>query len=141
MEALYKEMAARVNVDLTQRDFSRWYQRELQLKELILLGQAGEAELQDFIELSRGDEFASRKQPPLFEKKADPEEEPIAVTETGKEVKRFVFERVERTAETVKSAEPARASLAASEQAANEAVQRLFAARQSNYTPSSPSYA
>lgn len=138
MEALYKEMAARVNVDLTQRDFSRWYQRELQLKELILLGQAGEAELQDFIELSRGDEFASRKQPPLFEKKADPEEEPIAVTETGKEVKRFVFERVERTAEPVRSAEPARASLAASEQAANEAVQRLFAARQSGYTPPSP---
>lgn len=140
MEALYKEMAARVNVDLTQRDFSRWYQRELQLKELILLGQAGETELQDFIELSRGDEFASRKQLPLFEKKADPEEEPIAVTETGKEVKRFIFERVERTAETVKSPEPARASLAASEQAANEAVQRLFAARQSGYTPSSPSY-
>lgn len=141
MEALYKEMAARVNVDLTQRDFSRWYQRELQLKELILLGQAGEAELQDFIELSRGDEFASRKQPPLFEKKADPEEEPIAVTETGKEVKRFVFERVERTAEPVRAAEPARASLAASEQAANEAVQRLFAARQTGYPPSSPSYA
>lgn len=140
MEALYKEMAARVNVDLTQRDFSRWYQRELQLKELILLGQAGEAELQDFIELSRGDEFASRKQPPLFEKKADPEEEPIAVTESGKEVKRFVFERVERTAETVKAAEPAQASLAASEQAANEAVQRLFAARQSGYAPAAPSY-
>lgn len=141
MEALYKEMAARVNVDLTQRDFSRWYQRELQLKELILLGQAGEAELQDFIELSRGDEFASRKQPPLFEKKADPDDEPIAVTETGKEVKRFVFERVERPAEAARTDEPARtASLAASEQAANEAVQRLFAARQSGYTPSSPSY-
>lgn len=142
MEALYKEMAARVNIDLTQRDFSRWYQRELQLKELILLGQAGEAELEDFIKLSRGDEFASRKQPPLFEKKTDPEDEPIAVTETGKEVKRFVFERVERSAEPrtepARSTEQPKASLAAYEQAANEAVQRLFAARQGQTQPTQP---
>lgn len=144
MEALYKEMAARVNVDLTQRDFSRWYQRELQLKELILLGQAGEKELNDFIELSRGDEFASRKQPPLFEKRADPDDEPITVTETGKEVKRFVFERVERSpedsgnAESPKASEQPKASLAAYEQAANEAVQRLFAARQNQNRAQQP---
>ncbi|MCM1335285.1 MAG: DUF6076 domain-containing protein [Bacteroides sp.] len=134
METLYKEMAARVNVDLTQRDFSRWYQRELQLKELILLGQAGEKELEDFIELSRGDEFASRKQPPLFEKH-NPDDEPIAVTESGKEVKRFVFERVDRLADAPKSPETPKASLAAYEQAANEAVQRLFAARGQQTAP------
>ncbi len=129
LESLYKEMAARVNVDMTQRDFSRWYQRELRLKERILLGEAGETELEQFIELSRGDEFASRKQPPLFEKRPEQEEEPVAVTEAGKEVKRFVFERVER-------AEQPKATLAASEQAANEAVQRLFAARQAASQPS-----
>ncbi len=123
LDSLYKEMAARVNVDMTQRDFSRWYQRELRLKELILFGQAGEDELQKFIEISRGDEFASKKQPPLFEKHED--DKTIAVTETGKEVKRFVFERVERSEEP-----PVKETLASSEQAANEAVQRLFAARQ-----------
>ena len=70
-------MAARVNVDLTQRDFSRWYQRELRLKDDILLGEAGEKELNEFIELSRGDEFASKKQAPVFEEREreEPEEE------------------------------------------------------------------
>lgn len=120
MEALYKEMAARVNVDMTQRDFSRWYQCELRLKERILLGQAGEKELNDFIELSHGDEFASKKQEPVFEPQRRKEE--IEYTDGGREVKRFVFEKVDRPIEQPK----APSSLAQSEKAAMEAVQKLF---------------
>ncbi len=120
MEALYKEMAARVNVDMTQRDFSRWYQCELRLKERILLGQAGEKELNDFIELSHGNEFASKKQEPVFE--TQKKEEAVEYTEGGREVKRFVFEKVNRPPEQPKSP----SSLAQSEKAAMEAVQKLF---------------
>ena len=122
LENLYKEMASRVNVDMTQRDFSLWYQAELRLKEKLLTGAAGESDLQDFIELSRGDEFASRKRPPEPVPQPEPEDEPIEITESGKEVRKFVFERVERPQP------PKQQSLAESEKAALEAVRRLFAA-------------
>lgn len=115
IEKLYKEMAQRVNIDLTQRDFSRWYQAALRLKEKLLTGMAGQEELDDFFELSRGDEFASRKQPP------PPPPEPVELTESGKEIKKFVFERVERPA-----AQPKAQPAPQSEQAAIDAVKRLF---------------
>lgn len=121
LENLYKEMAARVNVDMTQRDFSLWYQAELRLKEKLLTGAAGESDLQEFIDLSRGDEFASRKRPPE-PPQPEPEEEPIEITESGKEVRKFVFERVERPQP------PKQQSLAESEKAALEAIHKLFAA-------------
>lgn len=113
IEKLYKEMAQRVNIDLTQRDFSRWYQAALRLKEKLLTGMAGQSELDDFAELSRGDEFASKRQPP------PPPPEPVELTESGKEIRKFVFERVERPAAQPKSE-------AQSEQASIEAVKRLF---------------
>ena len=115
IEKLYKEMAQRVNIDLTQRDFSRWYQAALRLKEKLLTGMAGQEELDDFFELSRGDEFASRKKPAM------PPPEPVELTESGKEIKKFVFERVERPAPQPK-AQPSPQS----EQAAIDAVKRLF---------------
>lgn len=113
IEKLYKEMAQRVNIDLTQRDFSRWYQAALRLKEKLLTGMAGQSELDDFAELSRGDEFASKRQPP------PPSPEPVELTESGKEIRKFVFERVERPAAQPKSE-------VQSEQASIEAVKRLF---------------
>ena len=113
IEKLYKEMAQRVNIDLTQRDFSRWYQAALRLKEKLLTGMAGQSELDDFAELSRGDEFASKRQPP------PPPPEPVELTESGKEIRKFVFERVERPAAQPKSE-------VQSEQASIEAVKRLF---------------
>ncbi|MGN0617597.1 MAG: hypothetical protein ACI4J7_01090 [Ruminiclostridium sp.] len=118
-EALYKEMAARVNVDMTQRDFSLWYQKELRLKEQIMLGEAGEKELNDFIERSRGDEFASKKQEPVFERQPRRQEQKT-LSEDGREVKPFVFRKVERPAVQPKG------TLAESEQEAMAAVQRLF---------------
>lgn len=118
LEGLYKEMAARVNVDMTQRDFSRWYQQELRLKERLLTGQAGEDDLEKFFALSRSDEFASRK------KAAEPilrrEEAPTEITENGKEVKKFVFERVERPVQ------PAEPTFAETEKNANDAVRKLL---------------
>lgn len=148
MDALYKEMAARVNVDMTQRDFSIWYQRELRLKDDILLGEAGEKQLNDFIELSRGDEFASRKHAPLFDKKetAAPEEqddEEEEITENGKHIRKFVFEKIDRETTTSPissnsssssvssssvSSSAAPTTLAESEKAAMDAVRKLFAA-------------
>lgn len=127
IEALYKEMAMRVNVDMTQRDFSNWYQAELRLKEKLLIGTAGESDLEKFEELSRGDEFASKKRAPepVFQKPKD--EEPIEITESGKEVRKFVFERVERPAP--------KQSLAESEKAAIEAMKRLFAAQEQPKPP------
>ncbi len=119
-DALYKEMAARVNVDMTQRDFSIWYQKELRLKEQILLGEAGEKELDEFIELSRGDEFASRKNRPVYESPAENEEE-TELTENGKEVKKFVFEKVERPAPKT----PDHSDFQ-TEKEAVEAIRRLF---------------
>ena len=133
MDALYKEMAARVNVDMTQRDFSIWYQKELRLKDDILLGEAGEKQLNEFIELSRGDEFASKKRAPVVEKKPDTEatenDEPVEMTENGKQIKKFVFEKVDReTAAASISPSPSTSTLAESEKAAMEAVRKLFAA-------------
>lgn len=124
MDSLYKEMAARVNVDLTQRDFSVWYQKELHLKDEILLGKAGEKELDEFIRLSRGDEFSSKKQS-LTEYKAGMTQEEEQTDENGKQVKRFVFEKVERGSVTPP---PAPSTLAESEKAAMDAVRRLFEA-------------
>ena len=136
-EALYKEMAARVNVDMTQRDFSLWYQKELRLKEQIMLGEAGEKELNDFIERSRGDEFASKKQEPVFERQSRRQEQ-TTLSEDGREVKPFVFRKVERPAVQPKG------TLAESEQEAMAAVQRLFGGAapqpqpQSGYGTASP---
>lgn len=129
MDQLYKEMAARVNVDLTQRDFSRWYQRELRLKDDILLGEAGEKELNEFIELSRGDEFASKKQAPVFEppekNEEEEEEEAEEYTENGKPVRKFVFEKVDRETTTSPiSSSPS--TLAESEKATMDAVRKLL---------------
>ena len=140
LDSLYKEMAARVNVDLTQRDFSLWYQRALHLKDNILLGEAGEKELNDFIELSRGNEFASKKQPPLFEHKPsdkDEENDEEEMTENGKPVKKFVFEKVDRSAvANISSPAPAMSSVVESEKAAMEAVRKLFGSEQAkNRTP------
>lgn len=131
LEGLYKEMAARVNVDMTQRDFSRWYQQELRLKERLLLGQAGEYDLDKFFELSRGDEFASKKKPPESATIREESNAQAQITESGKEVRKFVFERVER--QTVQPAEP---SFAETEKNANDAVRRLLsnAAAQQNPT-------
>lgn len=135
IEKLYKEMAQRVNIDLTQRDFSRWYQAALRLKEKLLTGMAGQEELDDFFELSRGDEFASRKKPAM------PSPEPVELTESGKEIKKFVFERVERPAPQPK-AQPSPQS----EQAAIDAVKRLFGQEiptpqpQQSYYPQQTSY-
>lgn len=135
MDALYKEMAARVNVDMTQRDFSIWYQKELRLKDDILLGEAGEKQLNEFIELSRGDEFASKKRVPIFEKKEEEKEEdkePVEMTENGKQIKKFVFEKVDReTAAASISPSPTMSTLAESEKAAMEAVRKLFDADKS----------
>lgn len=122
LEALYKEMAQRVNIDMTQRDFSTWYQAELRLKERLLIGSASEEDLEKFIELSRGDEFASKKKAPAPLPPVE-EEENVEYTESGKEVKKFVFERVERPAVQPKQ------SLAESEKATLEAVRKLFAAK------------
>ena len=121
LEALYKEMAQRVNVDMTQRDFSMWYQAELRLKEQLLIGAAGEEDLEKFIELSRSDEFASKKKTPA-PLPPPKEEDVVEFTESGKEVKKFVFERVERPVQQPKQ------SLAESEKATLEAMRRLFAA-------------
>ncbi|MBP5605945.1 MAG: hypothetical protein J6X60_10460, partial [Ruminiclostridium sp.] len=132
MDSLYKEMAARVNVDLTQRDFSLWYQRELRLRDEILLGNAGEKQLDDFIRLSRSDHFSSRKQMAVFEKKDEKVSgEEIEMTENGKQIKKFVFEKVDRESITPR---PLQSSLAESEKAAMEAVQRLFAAERKDTT-------
>ena len=139
MDALYKEMAARVNVDMTQRDFSIWYQRELRLKDDILLGEAGEKQLNEFIELSRGDAFASKKQQPLFDKKnedaedEDEEEEEEEVTENGKHIKKFVFEKVDRETTTSPispspNSAAAKSTLEESEKATMDAVRKLLAA-------------
>lgn len=125
-DALYKEMAARVNVDMTQRDFSRWYQKELRLKERITFGEAGEKELNEFIELSHGDFFATKnrqEEPPV---RPEPEEEQPELTENGKEIKKFVFERVERPVNQPSKPQQ-QTTLNQSEQAAMDAVKRLFA--------------
>ena len=132
MDSLYKEMAARVNVDLTQRDFSVWYQKELHLKDEILLGKAGEKELDEFIRLSRGSEFSSKKQP-LTEYKAGSISDDGQTDENGKQIKRFVFEKVDRNSATVS---PAPSTLAESEKAAMDAVRRLFEADRSRTSDS-----
>lgn len=119
-DALYKEMAARVNVDMTQRDFSLWYQKELRLKEQILLGEAGEKELNDFIALSRGDEFASKKNRPVYNAPERDNEE-TERTENGREVRKFVFEKVERPATPVADRSEFR-----TEKENMDAIRRLF---------------
>ncbi len=129
LEALYKEMAMRVNVDMTQRDFSMWYQAELRLKEKLLTGAAGEKDIEEFTELSRGNEFASKKRAPEALYRPEQKKEEVEFTESGKEVKKFVFERVERPVSQPKQ------SLAESEKAALDAVRRLFAANNQQSEP------
>lgn len=119
-DALYKEMAARVNVDMTQRDFSLWYQKELRLKEQILLGEAGEKELNEFIALSRGDEFASKKNRPVYNPPKRENEE-TELTENGREVRKFVFEKVERPASNIADRSEFR-----TEKENMDAIRRLF---------------
>lgn len=94
LDKLYKEVAQRVNVDMTQRDFSEWYRRLLGIKRRISTGELTESELAEFEEYSRTHKYESRPEPAKPAQEAGPKS-PRTDSEGG--VKPFVFERVDRS--------------------------------------------
>lgn len=95
-DQLYKEMSARVNVDITQRDLSDWYKYMMLIRENVIAGKASMEDFDHFVEYTRAINFSYSKPAEL-----DPEPEPEAIeperTPRGKEVKPFVFERIDRS--------------------------------------------
>lgn len=75
---LYSEMAARVNIDITQRDFHEWYQYLLLIRDNVMAGKASMEDFDSFAEYSRSIRFVQSK--PKDEEKVRP----------------FVFERVDK---------------------------------------------
>ena len=101
-DQLYKEMAARVNVDINQRDFSDWYKYMVLIRENVTAGKASMDDFENFAEYSRTISFASSI------KQNDTQVDPAKVyvkadstlpsrDKSGREIRPFEFERVERT--------------------------------------------
>lgn len=90
---LYREMSARINTDMTQRDFTDWYRFLLTIKENILNGKATMEDFEHFTEYSRTISFNVRKSS-LTEETAPSESEAVRDT---REVKNFVFQRINRS--------------------------------------------
>jgi hypothetical protein len=87
-DKLYREFASRVNVDITQRDLSEWYRELKVIRDRLFNGQADMQDLNDFISFSRDVRFATRQS---FSRANVPPPQKYE----NKEVKPFVFERVE----------------------------------------------
>jgi hypothetical protein len=109
-DQLYKEMAERVNVDITQRDFSDWYRYMTLIRENIVSGVANMDDFENFAEYSRTIRFPSRSRS-ILSKDDEPPHERAGVgaskkggrenrdaDKSGREVKPFVFEKIERNA-------------------------------------------
>ncbi|MGN0597219.1 MAG: DUF6076 domain-containing protein, partial [Ruminiclostridium sp.] len=90
-EQLYKEMSARINVDITQRDFSDWYQYMQTIRDNVVKGIATMEDFDSFVEYSRSISFAK----PHSVKEEAPEKETEIKSEGGKKVKPFVFQRID----------------------------------------------
>jgi hypothetical protein len=60
-DQLYKEMSARVNVDMNQRDFSDWYKYMALIRENVTSGQASMDDFENFVEYSRSINFVPQR--------------------------------------------------------------------------------
>jgi len=95
-DQLYKEMAVRVNVDISQRDFSDWYRYMILIRDKVVSGQASLDDFENFVEYSRTISFTHQKQtadddaPKKIIRKKEPEYD-----ENGREIKPFVFEKMD----------------------------------------------
>lgn len=90
-EQLYKEMSARINVNITQRDFSDWYQYMQTIRDNVVKGIATMEDFDSFVEYSHSISFAK----PHSVKEEVPEKETEKKSENGKKVKPFVFQRID----------------------------------------------
>ena len=99
-DQLYKEMSERVNVDITQRDFSDWYKYMALIRENVASGQASMDDFESFAEYSRSISFASKMntQSPKKTKRTFIKDKKSGVE---REVRAFEFERIERRPVTV----------------------------------------
>lgn len=94
---LYTYMSRRINVDLTQREFSEWYQYFMAIKENIAHRKLSIEEYRDFEKYSKELRFAPAIPKPTTEKTvAVPSSSPAPAAEEPK-VKPFVFERIDRS--------------------------------------------
>lgn len=94
---LYSYMSKRINVDLTQRDFSEWYQYFMAIKENIAHRRLSIDEYRDFEKYSKELKFTPSAPKQAAEKPAPaPTPAPAPVTEDPR-VKPFVFERIDRS--------------------------------------------
>ncbi len=104
-DQLYREMSARVNVDITQRDFSDWYKYMMLIRDNVLSGAATLEDFESFIEYSRS--MAFLPQAPQKESIEDISDEPVQAVASpkpekvqydaqGREIKPFVFEKLDR---------------------------------------------
>lgn len=91
---LYTYMSRRINVDLTQREFSEWYQYFMAIKENIAHRKLSVEEYRDFEKYSKELKFTPAAKP-IAEKPAVAPAPAPAVEEP--KVKPFVFERIDRS--------------------------------------------
>ncbi|MDR0222962.1 MAG: hypothetical protein LBI38_05465 [Oscillospiraceae bacterium] len=111
-DRLYKEMAERVNADITQRDFSDWYRYMTLIRENIVNGSASMDDFENFAEYSRTISFPSRSRAILYKddepaaeraasdakKKSKKENGGGDYDKSGREIRPFVFEKIDRSA-------------------------------------------
>ncbi|MCL2634768.1 MAG: hypothetical protein FWD34_09685 [Oscillospiraceae bacterium] len=95
-DQLYKEMAERVNVDITQRDFSDWYRYMILIRDNIVAGMASMDDFENFAEYSRTISFPSNARALLFKEKEEPIITQSESKADNKDAKPFVFEKIER---------------------------------------------
>ncbi len=90
-EQLYKEMSARINVDITQRDFSDWYQYMQTIRDNVVKGIATMDDFDSFVEYSHSISFAK----PHVSSLEPAEKEAEIKSDDGRKVKPFVFQRID----------------------------------------------
>lgn len=97
---VYLYMSNRINVDMTQRDFGQWYQYFMTMRENIAHHNVSVNEMSDFVSYSKTLQF---HQHPLVRKELEEESQPVVTESTPvetteeKEVKPFVFKRIDRS--------------------------------------------
>jgi len=93
-DRLYKEMSARINVEFTQRDFSDWCKYMNTIRDNIQNGLATMRDFENFAEYSRTMSFLPGSEE--GKRRTEEKERGREKDEKGRDVKPFVFERVDR---------------------------------------------
>ncbi|MDR0821536.1 MAG: DUF6076 domain-containing protein [Oscillospiraceae bacterium] len=93
-DELFREMSERVNLGITQRDFSEWHGYMLSMRERVLSGEATSDDFEEFVAYSRSMTPQPKKATDLRPHDTDGNAAARLASPQARDVKPFAFERV-----------------------------------------------